>query len=99
MRAPARPTLSSPTAQAQRPMELTRRPSLHASRSCGRNPPADCHGRLTVDGQKLKEKEKGEITARQRAPVFRNPARLRECPRSAARAFEIPRKPRAAARD
>src|SRR5260370_9728890 len=49
--------------------------------------------------QQLKKFHLQDLIARRRAPVFQNPARLRECHRSAARASEIPRKPRAAARD
>src|SRR5229473_5370928 len=56
--------------------------------------------RLTVESRKLKEKEKEkEITDRRHARAPWNRRRLRECRRSAARAFETPRKPRAAARD
>src|SRR6266436_6163699 len=49
--------------------------------------------------QPLKKFHLQDLIARRRAPVFQNPVRLRECRRSAARASEIPRKPRAAARD
>src|SRR6266404_4415757 len=90
------PHSTSPTTNGIKTTAVATRFQVMKKESPGRP-----HERLTAERGKIKEKEEfgRDSTSRRRARELGNPARLRECRHSAARASEIPRKPRAAARD